>query len=282
MATSDATEDADARQQDEFAPQSKILLAAQDIADGLSDSWMWLELAIRDIKNRYRGSILGPFWFALSTALQLCVIGFIYTNLLNVEPATYIPYLGIGLVIWQFISSTLTGGCQTFIGSEGIMQQARLPLSLHAFRLVCRQMLIFAHTCLLIPLIMLLYGVSLPWTAVLAIPGVVMLAFNALWVSILFGMASARFRDIPPIVASLMQVAFFITPIFWFPDRMGQWETMVQLNPLYTQIDVIRAPLLGVPIAEYSWPILIGLTIIGSLMTFLLFARYRPRIVFWT
>jgi ABC-type polysaccharide/polyol phosphate export permease len=94
-------------------------------------------------------------------------------------------------------------------------------------------------------------------------------------------MISARFRDIPPIVASLLQVLFFATPIIWSIEALGELRFIADMNPVFAAIDVIRAPLLGVSVGPYAWPLLIATTIIGCVTTFLFFARFRTRIAFW-
>jgi ABC-type polysaccharide/polyol phosphate export permease len=107
------------------------------------------------------------------------------------------------------------------------------------------------------------------------------LAVNGVWVCIFLGTLSARFRDIVPIVTSFLQVAFFLTPVFWPIEALGIYRPLAELNPLFAAIDVIRAPLIGVPVAAYSWPVLLVATVLGCGITFLLFARYRGRIAYW-
>ena len=94
-------------------------------------------------------------------------------------------------------------------------------------------------------------------------------------------MISTRFRDVPPIVASFLQVLFFMTPIIWPPELLGHWHPVAALNPLFAAVDVVRAPLLGVPIAATSWIMLVGVTVVGCSITFAVFARFRGRIAYW-
>jgi ABC-type polysaccharide/polyol phosphate export permease len=113
------------------------------------------------------------------------------------------------------------------------------------------------------------------------VPALVILTINGIWVSILLGMVSARYRDVPPIVMSFVQVIFFVTPIFWPPEAMGIWMQALPLNPLFAAVDVVRAPLLGGAPLTYSWAVLLIVTAVGCLGTFGLFAKFRPRIAYW-
>jgi ABC-type polysaccharide/polyol phosphate export permease len=113
------------------------------------------------------------------------------------------------------------------------------------------------------------------------IPGLILITITGIWVSVLLGMISARFRDVPPIVGSVVQVVFFMTPIMWPIEALGRNAWWAQLNPLFAAVDVLRGPLLGQPTARYSWAILATVTLLGCVAAFAFFARFRSRIAFW-
>jgi ABC-type polysaccharide/polyol phosphate export permease len=105
---------------------------------------------------------------------------------------------------------------------------------------------------------------------------------NLFWVALLLAVLSVRFRDIPQIVASVVQVAFFLSPIIWKADMLGPKNRFVaDFNPLYHFMEVIRAPLLGQPIRAISWIITLCLLVLGSVGAFLVFARLRARVPYW-
>ncbi len=260
----------------------RAIAAVADLLEGLSQSWLWTTLAHQDLKLRYRGSILGPFWQTITTGVMIGAMGFIYAKLFHTPMEGYLPLLAAGLVFWQFTSGMITEGCSTFFSQQGIIQQVRLPFSLHAYRLVYRNLLILAHNFVIIPVVLFIFPQPIEWPRLLELgPGLVLLLLNGIWISILLGMISARFRDIPPIVASIVQVVFFITPIFWPADGLGSHRWLAEINPLYAAIDVVRAPLLGQPHEPYSWSILVAVTVLGCAVSFAFFARFRTRIAFW-
>jgi ABC-2 type transport system permease protein/lipopolysaccharide transport system permease protein len=264
------------------AGSDRILEAAADLVDGLRRSWLWTNLAHQDLKLRYRGSILGPFWQTITTAVMIGAMGFIYAELFRTPLEDYLPLLAAGLVFWQFTSGMITEGCTTFYSVQGIIQQVKLPLSLHAYRLVYRNLLILLHNFAIVPIVFLIFPKPVVWLQILELgPGLGLILLNGVWVSILLGMISARFRDVPPIVASIVQVLFFITPIFWPATALGEHRWLAEFNPLYAAIDVMRAPLLGQPTELYSWLILAIVTVLGWAGTFVFFARFRARIAYW-
>ncbi len=256
-------------------------LARRDLAEGLRRSWMWWALALQDIRLRYRGSALGPLWLTISTLVMVVAMGFIYARLFQTDTRSYMPYLTVGLIVWQLISTLITDGCQTFTASEAVIQQVPIPFSIHAYRVVCRNFIIFAHSLVLVPIGLAALRIPVGWRAIEAVAGGAVIAVNGVWIAILLGMFSARFRDIPPIVASFVQVAFFVTPVFWPIEALGEYRGIAEYKPLFAAIDVIRAPLLGQATAATSWPVLLAATVVGCAVSFALFARFRSRIAYW-
>lgn len=242
---------------------------------------MWGALALQDIKLRYRGSMLGPFWLTISTLITVLAMGVIYPLLFHMDASSYVLYLGTGLIVWQLLSGTINDGCETFVREESIIQQVPIPLSVHAYRSVCRNFLVLAHNLVLVPIGLMTFDISVGWRILELIPAFLLFAVNGLWISILLGLVSTRFRDIPPIIGSVLQLLFFMTPVIWPVDALGELRAIAIWNPLFAAIDVVRAPLLGVPTTPTSWPLLLGLTVLGSGLAFAMFTRFRTRIAYW-
>jgi ABC-type polysaccharide/polyol phosphate export permease len=266
---------------DTYALPSRTRAALDDVVDGVCRSWIWSALAVQDIKLRYRGSVLGPFWLSISTAIMVAAMGGIYARLFETSTSHYLSFLAIGLVLWQFISSVIIDGCQTFLSAEQIIQQVRMPFSVHAWRTVYRNLLVSLHCAVILPIVLILFPSPLGWHALTFIPALALLAFNSFWITMLLGMISARYRDIPPIVASALQIMFFVTPIFWPPELLGYWHQWLPLNPLFAAIDVVRAPLLGTAPLAYSWTAFLLLTFVGNVLTFGMLVKFRPNIAYW-
>ena len=276
----------------EYAPspgaETELLPAASRTAEALSDlfagftrTWMWSALAYQDIKLRYRGSLLGPFWITFTNLVLLVAMGTIYAALFKMETSTYIPYLMTGLLAWQFLSTVITEGCSTFTAAQDVIQQVPLPFSIQAYRTVYRNLIVLAHNAVIIPFGLILFGVPVNWRVLEIIPALLVLCVNGLWISLLLGTISTRFRDVPPIVANAVQVVFFVTPIFWPIDAVGRWKLLLMLNPAFAAIDVVRGPLLGEATSPLSWPILFICTVVGGTLGLGFFVRFRERIAYW-
>jgi ABC-type polysaccharide/polyol phosphate export permease len=266
-----------------IAPQAETRLAEalRDLLGGMSRSWIWTRLAYQDIKERYRGSVLGPFWVTLTNLILVAAMGSIYSELFNAEVETYVPYIMTGILIWQYISGLISEGCFTFTNARDVIQQVPMPFSVQAYRVVYRNLIVLAHNAVIVPFGLLLFGVRVNWHIIEVLPALVMLSLNGFWICILLGTLSTRFRDIPPIIGNIVQVLFFLTPIFWPIDSVQKLKHILILNPFFAWIDVARAPLLGLEPEPTSWPLLIGCTALGCLVSFLFFVRFRARIAYW-
>ena len=236
---------------------------------------------LADIRQRYRRSVLGPFWLTLSMGALVSALGFLYGMLLQVEIAEYVPFLALGFIVWALISGVITDGCQVFINAESIIKQVGLPLSVHVYRLLWRNLLILFHNALVFVVVAAVFGVWPGWAGLLALPGLVLLCLNGIWAVLLFGIVSARFRDVPPIVASIVRICFFVTPIIWMPELVPQRAMVLEFNPFYHLVEVVRAPLLGEVPGLSSWIAVLSMTIGGWVLAFAFFRRYRWRIAYW-
>jgi lipopolysaccharide transport system permease protein len=194
----------------------------------------------------------------------------------------YLPFLALSLVLWGFVGTLVGDACTGYTQSEGMIHAIRMPYSLYAARIVVRNVLILAHNLVVIVVVYLLLRVVPGWTALLAVPGFLLWLVNAFAATAMLGAVCARFRDIPPIVGSVMQMAFFVTPVIWKPEQVGpSRQALLAVNPFYALLDLVRAPLLGhVPSLTLTASALVWSAAL-CLFSWTLFARVRGRIAFW-
>jgi lipopolysaccharide transport system permease protein len=255
--------------------------ALEDLATGFRRWRLPVALARLDIRNRYRGSVLGPFWLSLSTAIMVVALGILYSSLFKLPLADYLPFLAVSLIIWGMIGQIVGEACTSLIASEGIIRQVPLPYTVHALRCVFRNAVVAAHSLPLILVIFLIFGHLPGPEALLALPGLALLAVNAFAIALLLGMLCARFRDIPPIVANVVQLAFFVSPVLWKPELLGEGARWLPLNPFYTVMETIRGPLLEGGASPLVWLSAIAFTLATCAVAFGFFVRFRGRIAFW-
>jgi ABC-2 type transport system permease protein/lipopolysaccharide transport system permease protein len=238
-------------------------------------------MGLHDVRQRYRRSVIGPFWITLSMGVMIGALGLLYGTIFKQDMHDYLPFLAAGFILWGLISSMILDGAHVFIGAEGLIRQLSAPLSVHVYRLLWSNVITLAHNIWIYLLVALWYGLNPGWPFLLAVPALLILLLNGFWMALLLGLVSARFRDIPLVVASVVQVMFFITPVIWKPEMLPDRALVLDLNPLYHLVEILRAPLLGqVPGAE-SWVAVAIMTVVGWAVTLWFFSAYRWRIAYW-
>ena len=262
-------------------PPSQTALALQDIIGGACAFRLWGPLGWQDIRLRYRRSTFGPFWLTISMGVLVGGLGLLYAELFKVDVADYLPFIAAGFVLWGLLSDQINEGCTVFISAGGIIKQVTLPLSIHVYRLAWRSLIIFAHNAVVYIAAAVLFSIQPGWTGLLFLPGLALLCLNGVWVGLLLGLVSARFRDVPQIVASVMRLAFFLTPIIWKPELVPERAYLLDFNPFFHFMELVRAPALGQTPGLVSWLAVLGITLGGWLVTLLMYRLYRGRIAYW-
>jgi ABC-2 type transport system permease protein len=287
-------------------PSRTFRRAWEDVASGVRARELWGYLGWQDIKQRYRRSVIGPLWITLSMAVTAIGLGLLYSQLLKAPTSTFLPYITVGFIVWNFIVGCVIEGTETFISNEGLIKHLPAPLTVYALRTVWRLTLMMAHNLIVYVIVAAIFFNSLSapytiqangtvqpglsWMALLAIPGFLLIAINGVWVTLLFGIISTRYRDIPQVINALIQLVFFGTPIVWSTDLLtsptlgggGHTRVLVaELNPMYHFVEIMRAPLLGMQVSWHHWAIVGVITVVGSLLALVALRNYRARVSYW-
>lgn len=268
----------------DFPPRNQKKFALMDFKDGLLKWRIWFLLAYQDIKLRYRRSVLGPFWLTLSMALSVYSMGFLYSHLFHIELKFYFPYLVSGMIAWALISTQVSELTETFILSDGLIKQIKLPYSLYIHRVISRNILIFFHNIIVLLPLMVIFpqSAALNVNSLLIIPCLLLLYVNSFFFGLILAMLGARYRDILQVIKSLIQIIFFLTPVMWRKDILSaDKQFIVQFNPFSALVEIIRAPLLGKVPGLFDIGMVLFLTLFGASVCWLMFVRYRSRIVYW-
>ncbi len=264
---------------------SALQAAWKDYSSGVKLYSIWSMLAWQDIRQRYRRSVIGPFWLTISTAIMVAALGFLYAGLFRQNIHSYLPYLAIGLIVWGFISTVLNEACTVFVSVEGMLKQLRLPLTAHVSRMVWRNSIIFLHSVVIILIVLVWSNVPFTWELLLVPLASFFYCINALNVGLILGVLCTRFRDVGPLVANFVQLLFFVTPIMWSPEiltgKSADLAWIANYNPAYHFIEIFRSPLLGKEFPPNSWLVVIVATLVLWIMQLWTMQRFRHRVSYW-
>jgi ABC-type polysaccharide/polyol phosphate export permease len=206
-------------------------------------------------------------------------IGLNYAALLHQPVDGFLPYVAIGLVMWGFVSAGISEGADAFINGGAMIRQSSLPLPLFTLRCLLRNGINLAHQVVIIVAVLLWFHIS-PGIGVLwSLIGLSLLVVNLAWIGLLLAMICARFRDMPQIVSAVLQVVFFLSPIFWIPTPQMMQSPFVAANPFYFAIESVREPLLHGHMPRVALTYLATVAAIGWLVTILSYNQTRRRVV---
>jgi len=252
-----------------------------DLRDGFSNFDLWWMLATQDIRQRYRRSMIGPFWITITMVVVIAGLGPLYARLFNIAASDYVPNLAAGLIAWSLISGGLTEACNAFIGSENLIKSTSAPMTVHVLRAATRSLLLFVHNLVALVPFLLIYRVNPGWELLLFPVGLLILSTFIVASGYLLGTFCARFRDMQQIILNVLQFAFFLTPIIWKPGALNGRTTIIDANPFFWLIEIIRAPMLGYVAKPMHYLGAVGLTVAVAAVGLVFFARYRRRVAYW-
>lgn len=255
--------------------------AIKDLKTALSQYPVWTYLGWLDVRQRYRRSILGPWWISIGMLIFIGAISQIFSQLFKQDLHHYVPFFTAGFIFWTFISTQILESTDLFNQNKDLIQQIPLPQTLYILRYLTKNAIILSHNLLIYALVLGIYRYPLNGFLLQLPFSLLLLLINLYWMSLLVALLSTRFQDIKPMVNSAIQVLFFVTPISWAPQLIGSKAWIVESNPFTYLIYLVRNPLLGLPIESMTWIVSGILAGIGLLGTLLLFDKAKAKIPFW-
>ncbi len=263
---------------------SRLSEAAADIIGALHNLPSIAYLAAVAVKLRYSRSILGPLWISLTTAIFIFFIGYLYSGFIEMPFDQYLLNLALGWVIWHFIADSILQGGQTFQQASRIIQTTNIEKFSLVVRTVLTNLIVFGISLSIPLLAFVVVGVDFSPATLLIVPALILIVLSALAASAFFGTVCARYRDLYPLLQSVVRVLFFVTPVLWSPVLLAPESPrrlIADLNPLAHYVAIWRQPLLGEYPDALSWLVTSGCTISGLCVAFAVFAAHRQKLVFW-
>jgi len=257
-------------------------MALDDIIMSLFSWRIWLLLGWQDIQVQYRRSSLGPFWITLSMAIRIYTMGFLYAHLFKMRLNSYFPFLAASMLTWSLISMMLIDLSDAFNKSFAFLKQMKISYTIFILRVVWRNFIVFLHNIIVIIPLIFIYHMKINVNSLWILPALVLLGINACCFGMLLSVIGSRYRDFSQMVKSLIQVAFFLTPVMWDPSTLpAKYQILVEVNPFAQFVELLREPLMGVAPSEYCVLFVLTVTLLGAAAAFYVFSKYRSRIIFW-
>jgi ABC-2 type transport system permease protein/lipopolysaccharide transport system permease protein len=242
---------------------------------------LWIALGSKDIKLKYRGSVIGPFWLVLNLGLLVSFLTVIYSVVFGISVKSYVPYVTLGFATWYLISSTIIESSKSLIENSALIRNFDFPVPVYVLRVLSKNLYLFIHNLIVFIFVVFIFDVKITLNILYLIPGISIDVVILTSLGILAGIISARFRDVPHIIESIMQMSMFLTPILFYRDMVKNRSFIVDSNPFYHMVDVLRAPLLGTPPDQLSWYYLLFFAVLLISITHYVLKNQAFKVPYW-
>ena len=250
----------------------------------LSLSRQWFYFSWFKFVIRYRRTLLGPALLLLGPFLFIVTLGVLYAEIGASSPAVFVPHLTVGLIVWTLINGFVAGSTTVFERNRPLILQGGMTIADLTMVEVFTTILQFLHQAILIIAVLVIFGLGIGLYALVSVIGLMLLIANGIWLTVVFGIIGARYRDLTEIVQAIMRIAFLATPIIWMPGEGERGDVMaafLTFNPFYHFLELVRAPLLGNAIAPVSWLVVLSVTALGFALMQLMYARFARQVPLW-
>jgi ABC-type polysaccharide/polyol phosphate export permease len=256
--------------------------ALWDFVEGARLWSMWWRQSSNEVRRRYKRTLLGPAWVTVSLLIFAIVLSFVWAGLFKMQVTEFLPFLLSGLLAWTLVSSCIGEACMVFVAGEALMKARQFPYTSLLYGAVARNAVIFGHNLIGYFLAAAFCGVPFGWKTLLVVPGLILVLMNCIWMEMVVAVFCLRFRDFQQLVASLLQIGAFVTPVFWNANQLtGKRAIIVHANPIHHMVDIVRQPLLGQAPALESYAMCAVTALVGWAFAYWLFASKRHRLAYW-
>jgi len=261
-----------------IAPLASTL---DDWRRSLHMSPLWTNLALEDLRDRYRRTALGLLWIVISFALFVLVKILVFGQLAAVPAAEFGLFVTLGFGVWSYINSMVLDGCTAYMQARPWILGTATPYPVFLLQAVYRNILGFAFILLVMAVATL--WKSEPWRlpALTALGALVAYLVTSVWLSAILAPLCARYRDLYHMMQTGMRLIFFATPILWMPAASGRLAMIANANPLSHFVAIFRDPLMYNRVPMDSWRIVVAINIVGLLGGIVAYAATRRRVAHW-
>lgn len=241
-----------------------------------------LSLAVQDIKDRFSRTVLGPFWIVISNAMLVIGITIVFGALFKTDVADFVVYVALGIALWTFISTVMTGASHYLESGKNILFTYNLPWSMQITRKVFVEGIILAiHLMLAIPVILIAQK-NLGLVSFVALPGVLLNLVFGYGLALIIASFGVRYSDLSHALESIMLFLFLFTPVFWLESALGPTRSIfVHYNPLFHFLEVVRAPVLEQAVPMDSFIISGVIALVTLLLGLFIYNKRKGQIGMW-
>ena len=234
---------------------------------------LFLVLAWRDISVRYKQTALGIVWAIFQPFVTMIVFTFIFNRMANINSGDNTPYpvfLYVGLLLWQYYSSTLTNASNSMISNASLIQKVYFPRLIVPATAATTGLIDLAIAAVILIGMMIYYGIMPQLIGLLLLPVLLIIAIlSALGMGLLLASFNIKYRDVRFVLPFFIQILMYVTPVIYPVKMLDNYplvkELMLWLNPISGVISNARAGLLGQGSIDFNT---LGISLLMSIVYF--------------
>jgi len=253
-----------------------------DLAEGLKAWRIWHLLGTADLRRRHARSRFGQLWLTLTMGITTLALGLVWSLLWRVPLAGIFPYITVAMIFWGLITAVLNEATTSFVSAGNLFLNQRASLSVAIYGLIYRNLIVLVYNAAIIVAVFAWFRIMPSWPMLLLAPGLVLTILFLMSVAYVLAIAATRYRDAVPLVLSITQVAYFITPVLWKPEFIPadyRWINIV--NPFSVFLAIMRDPVLGEAPPAIDWQAAVAFTILALALAIPFVGRYQNRVMYW-
>jgi len=255
-----------------------------DLAQALQRPALWLYTTWIQFLIIYRRTALGPLWIILSPLAFIALLGLLFTVISHSNVSVFIPHMTIGFIVWTFISEIIGASSVLYIRSKSELMSGVTNHSVFHLRLIAKAAIKFLHQVIIIIAVCIIFQVPPILKLLLLLPAILLLLIHAYWVSVLYSIIAARYRDVTQLTDLLLRIGFLATPVIWMPTDSGRGSVIgsyLMANPFYHVLEPVRSAILGTAYPYNSLMISSVIALFGLLIANIFYKRFRKKAVLW-
>lgn len=191
------------------------------------------ELVSRDIKIKYRKSILGVLWTLLNPLLMMIVLAVVFSNLFKFDIENFPLYLLSGQIVFNFYNDATTSSMTSVIGNAALIKKVYVPKYMFVLSRVFSSFINLLASVTALMLVMIAMRAELHWTVILAIIPLILLVLLSLGIGLILAAVTVKFRDIEHLYSVFTTALMYLTPVIYPMSILPEWlYHVVMLNPL--------------------------------------------------
>lgn len=237
-------------------------------------------LVISDLKVKYQSSVLGFLWSFLNPLLWLVVLYVIFANVRNITDTSLILFLFVGIICWRVFSSATTAAVRSIYSKPGLVKKIYIPRQILVFSIVISNFISSLLEFVILFAFLIVFGAPLSLN-LLMFPVLMLIYFGIVYgVSLALGSLFVFYRDLDNIWTVLMQIGYFLTPVFYQVTALPeQYQALYLTNPVSTMMVMFREIMLYATFPSLN---LLGYGILAAILILVIgtviFNRMEPRL----